>query len=83
MLFFLVESIPEEFSIVASFRLNNMDLTNDKLSIPLLTIYNKQAREVLGLYVGPNSKFLLSDNEARTPVEKATSLESFAINDTK
>lgn len=66
---------------MASFRLNNMDLTNDKLSIPLLTIYNKEAREVLGVYVGPNSKFLLSDNEALTPVEKATPLDSFSVKD--
>lgn len=65
----------EEFSIVASFRMNKMEGEDAASPIPLLTVYNTEAREVFGFYVGQNGRFLLSDEVALTPVENATPLE--------
>lgn len=68
---------------MATFRQNNRTTTDGKLSIPLLTIYNNEARQVFGLYIGSDAKFLLSDEEARTTLEKATPFESWDTNDGK
>jgi hypothetical protein len=77
------EGLPADFSLMATFRQSNRSTTDGKLSIPLLTIYNDEARQVFGLYVGENAMFLLSDEEARTTLDKATPFESWNTNDGK
>ena len=60
---------------MASFRMNKMEGEDAASPIPLLTVYNTEAREVFGFYVGQNGRFLLSDEVALTTVENATPLE--------
>ena len=73
-MFAVTDGFPRDFSIVSVFK------TKKDLGGYLLTVYNENSREVMGLEIGEQFTFLYEDTEGR-PGHGASPKFDFRLND--